>query len=172
MQPRWTAGISRREQPPLCCQLFLSAGIVRRIDVGDCKGTLTVNLHNRWAGYPSIMVHCRRCLAIPSCGQLNSLFLVKVVAHPDVKIAGDDRHVFRCRVIVGRDLVTRWHLQTNNVETVLAWIAREHRKLRAFWKERRRRSPLNVLAIHRHLHIVCQCATYAEDDESHERESR
>jgi hypothetical protein len=49
-----------------CCQLFLNAGIVRGIDVGDCKGTLTVNLHNRWAGHPSIMVHFCRCLAITS----------------------------------------------------------------------------------------------------------
>ena len=66
MQPRWTTGISRREEPPLRCRLFLGAGIVRGIDVGDCKGTLTVNLHNRWAGYPSIMVHFRWCLAIAS----------------------------------------------------------------------------------------------------------
>ena len=88
--------------------------IVSWIDIRNSERALIVYLHNGWTGCPSIVIHFRRGFAVPACRQFDTVFLIKLVAHSDVKIAGYGRHVFGCRMIVGGNLVTVRHLQAES----------------------------------------------------------
>src|SRR5580698_4031984 len=98
--------------------LRLLAWIVSRIHIGDRERTLAVYLHHGLLRCPSIVIRVRRRFTKTSSAEFGSLFLVKFVPHADMELAGNNGHVFRCRMIVGWNLVVRRHLQPQYIESV------------------------------------------------------
>ena len=89
----------------LTCVAASLAWVVRLVDISHCKRTLAMNLDDRVACRPCVVVHVRGRDAKSTSGQVNALCLVEFVSHSDVKVARDHGHIFRRRVIVGRNLI-------------------------------------------------------------------
>src|SRR5262249_31523836 len=90
---------------------LLLARVGRGIDVGDGERTLAVDLNNRLARSPGIVVHLGCRLGNPAGPQRYAFLGVELVSHADVERARNHRDVFRRRMIVRRDLVACGHLQ-------------------------------------------------------------
>src|SRR3984957_21286996 len=113
--------------------MLLLTRIVSGINICNRERPLTVYLDNRWTACPSIVVHFLGGLAVTTCRQFDTVFLIKLVAHSEMKIAGYDSHVFGCRMIVCGDLVAVRHFQPDNIKSVFGRIARQNGDFRPFW---------------------------------------
>src|SRR5512139_1723819 len=102
---------------------LLLARVVRRIDVGNGEGSLTVDLDDSLARRPGIGVHPGCRLGKSAGPQCYAFLRVELIAHTDVERAREHRDVFGGRMIVRRDLVARGHFQPDDVQALLERIA-------------------------------------------------
>jgi hypothetical protein len=118
-------GLARRaDQKGLVFETLLLTWVVGWINIRYCKRPLTVDLDNGRTACPSKMIHFRWGFAVSARRKFYSFFFIKFVAHPNVKITGYDRNVFRCRMIVRSNLIAARHFQTDNVGSIFGWVAR------------------------------------------------
>src|ERR1700692_2441862 len=84
--------------------LFL-AWIVRRIDIGDRKRPLAVNLNDGFGCGPSVMIHLGWRFSKASRPKQFAFLGVEFVSHPDVEITGEHGNILGSRVIMSGKFV-------------------------------------------------------------------
>src|SRR5450755_2853001 len=118
----YDADIISRSERCLRTESLLLTRVIGRIDIRNREWSLTVYLDNRWSACPRIVIHFRRGFAVPTRSKFDSLFLIKFVAHSNMKITGYHSNVLRCRMILGGDLIAIRHFQAEHVRTIFEWI--------------------------------------------------
>src|SRR5262245_2765256 len=87
-----------------------ASGVVVGVQVVELPGTHAVELDDRLAVGPEVVVHLWRQVAESTGRDLHALRLVERVPHSDVRGPRDHGYVFIRRMPVRHDLVARRHL--------------------------------------------------------------
>ena len=126
--------------------LFHPTRVVFRIDVIELQGSLSVDLHDRFSLSHGVVVHVGSRKAKLPATKVFILLASNSSPIPTLNVPEMMVTFSRLRVPMGRDAEPIRHLQANGVVAAgSGWVALEHRKLRAWTHNRRRRTPGNGL---------------------------
>ena len=125
--------------------------IIGRVDVVDRERAHAMDLNDRGAGRPAIVLHAFLRVDEAAGPQRLALLGVELVAHCDMEVAGQDRDVLVGRVRVRGDLVARRQSGADNIGAVTARIAADNGDLCAGRQSRRRRTPFQCVGLNGHM---------------------
>src|SRR5207249_3316167 len=112
--------------------LFPMARIIAGIDVVDGPWPHAVKLHHGLALGPDEVLHASLPVAVRPGRQSRDSLLVEFVAHAEVERPGDNGHALRLWVRVRRHAIAVRDLDPEDERPLLARVAFEDGKLRAF----------------------------------------